>query len=118
MHEMSLVISLLDIVRQEMRKHGARTLRVVRLRAGALANVVPEALEMAFEVQTQDGDMQGAQLELVEEPLRLACGACGHEFGPEPVRASLFSPCPACGEDIGHKVLSGKELYIDSIEVD
>lgn len=118
MHEMSLTVSLLDIVREEMQKHDAKKLVLVRLRCGALANVVPEALAMAFEVLTDGTEFAGARLELVEEALRLACGGCGREFAPEATAAAMFTPCPACGEDIGHRVLSGKELYIDHLEVD
>jgi hydrogenase nickel incorporation protein HypA/HybF len=118
MHEMSLTVSLLAIVREEMQKHGAEKLVLVRLRCGALANVAPEALTMAFEVLIDGTALEGARLELTEEPLRLACGACHQEFSPERGVAALFSPCPLCGEDIGHAVLAGKELYIDHIEVE
>jgi hydrogenase nickel incorporation protein HypA/HybF len=30
----------------------------------------------------------------------------------------VFAPCPACGEEIGHTVVSGKELYIEYLELD
>lgn len=118
MHEMSLTVSLLAIVREEMQKHGAGTLILVRVRYGALANVVPEALSMAFEVLTADTDVDGARLEMIEEPVRLLCGGCREEFAPPVPATSLFSACPLCGEEIGHTVLSGKELYIDHIEVE
>lgn len=118
MHEMSLTVSLLDIVRQEMEKHAAKKLVSVRVCFGALANVVPEALEMAFEVMTQGTNFEDARLELAEEPVRLACGGCGHEFRPRSTPTAQFSPCPLCGEEIGHGVLAGKSLYIDRIEVE
>ena len=119
MHEMSLVVSLLDIVRQEMEKHPSGRLAAVRLRCGVLANVVPEALSMAFEVQTSGTVFEGARLELHEEPLCLCCGGCGREFAPASVSpAAIFSVCPGCGEEIGHTVLTGKELYIDHLELE
>lgn len=118
MHEMSLTVNLLDIVREEMRKHGAARLLLVRLRCGALANVVPESLQMAFEVLTKGTEFENARLEMTEEALRLACGGCGREFAPEAFAGAVFSPCPYCGEDIGHRVLAGKELYIDHLEVE
>lgn len=118
MHEMSLTVSLLDIVREEMQKHGATRLLMVRVRHGALANVVPEALAMAFEVLTVGTDFDGAALEMIEEPVRLVCGGCRKEFEPVAVATAVFAPCPLCGEEIGHVVLSGKELYIDHIEVE
>lgn len=118
MHEMSLCTSLLEIVRQEMEKHGAARLVRVRVRHGALANVVPEALAMAFEVLTADSELEGARLEMVEEAVTLACGACGREFAPEPGIAARFSPCPYCGEELGHRILTGKELYLEHMEVE
>lgn len=118
MHEMSLTNSLLDIAREEMKKHGASRLLLVRVRYGALANVVPEALSMAFEVLTQGTDLEGARLELDEEPVILACGDCGREFAPPPAAAGMFSACPHCGQDFGHRVLSGKSLYLDHLEVE
>ena len=49
MHEMSLVTSLLSIIREEMERHPLHRLLQVRARYGALANIVPEALSVAFE---------------------------------------------------------------------
>lgn len=118
MHEMSLAVSLLDIIRQEMEKHRAERLVRISLRYGALANVVPESLLLAFEVQSQGTPFEGARLELTEEALRLRCNACGREFAPEAAVAGLFSACPGCGEDFGHQVLAGKELYIDHLELE
>lgn len=119
MHEMSLVVSLLDIVKEEMRKSNASRLLSVRLRVGALANVVPESLSLAFEVLIQDTPLAGARLELAEEALRLACGGCGREFSPPPVSVPLLlAVCPHCEEEFGHQVLAGKALYIDSLEVE
>ena len=118
MHEMSLIVNLLAIIRQEMEKHHAKRLLLVRLRCGVLANVVPESLLMAFEVQTSGTSLAGAKLELQEEPLRLRCG-CGREFSPDATfRAAIFSVCPGCGEEMGHTVLAGKELYVEHIELE
>lgn len=118
MHEMSMAVSLIGIIREEMEKHGATRLARVRVRCGVIANVVPESLSMAFEVMAQGTPLEGAELILEEEALRLACGACGVEFSPAERTAAQFSPCPACGEEFGHTVLAGKALYIDNIEVE
>lgn len=118
MHEMSLAVSLLDIVKQEMEKHGKTRLIRISVCHGTLANVVPEALSMGFEVMTSGTPFEGAAITLKEMPLRLACGGCGREYTPESSPAAVFAPCPFCGEEIGHTVLTGKELYIDHIEVE
>ncbi len=58
MHEMSVVTSLLSIVREEMAKHDVHRLLLVRVRYGALANIVPEALSFAFEALTAGTDFE------------------------------------------------------------
>ena len=68
--------------------------------------------------QTGELLLDGARLETEEEALVLACGACAGEFSPPPVATALFTPCPLCGEEIGHTVLAGKTLYLDHIEVE
>ena len=118
MHEMSIIAGMLDIIKQEMQKHTATKLIKVRVRHGSIAGVVPESLELGFEVLTSKNEFAGAVLELEQEALRLACGSCGAEFSPEPSKTSLFTPCTACGEEIGHTVLAGKALYIENIEIE
>lgn len=61
MHEMSVVSSLLSIVQEEMQKHGVSRLLLVRVRYGALANIVPEALSFAFEALTMETPFEGAR---------------------------------------------------------
>jgi hydrogenase nickel incorporation protein HypA/HybF len=90
---------------------------VARVRHGALANIVPEAMRFAFEALTQGGPFEGARLELEEEPVVLRC-SCGASFSPEHKRDLLFVACPACGETRGHTVEKGRELYLLHIEAE
>ena len=108
MHEMSVVTSLLSIVREEMEKHDVHRLLLVRVRYGALSNIVPEALSFAFE---------GAVLETEEVPITLKCSQCGHTF-PAVKGEHFFAPCPACGEQYGHSMETGRELYVQHIEAE
>jgi len=117
MHEMSIVTSLLALVGEELKKHRLEKLLVVRVRHGALANIVPDAMNFAFEALTQDSLFAGARLELEEEPVILRC-TCGASFSPEQKRELLFAPCPACGETVGHTVEKGRELYLQHIEAE
>ena len=117
MHELSLVQSLLSLIEDEMAKHGKETLVTVKVRHGRLASVVPEAMEMAFTVLTEGSRLQGATLVMEEMPVVLRCRGCGREFTPDPPSAA-FAPCPGCGEELGHTVLSGRELYIEYLELE
>jgi len=117
MHEMSIAQSLLDIIRQEMEKHDATKLLLVRVKHGQLTHIVPDSLYFAFEVLTKDTPLEGAKLELEEVPLRVKCSGCGQEFEPESEHP-LLMPCPHCGEEFGHEVVCGKELYLDRLEAE
>ncbi len=117
MHEVSIAMSLLDIIRQELAKHGATRLLSVEVHHGVLANIVPEALEFAFQSMTIDTEFAGARLTMVETPLTVRCGGCGVTFSPEPPDP-LYMPCPTCGLEFGHTVLTGKELYLERIEAE
>lgn len=117
MHEMSVITSLLSIVREEMTKHEVQHLLLVRIRYGALANIVPEALSFAFEALTAGTELDGAVLETEEIPVTLRCTKCNGVFTPEG-KDRFFAPCPACGELNGHHMESGRELYIQHIEAE
>ena len=117
MHEMSIVSNILDIIRQEMEKHGCTTLRKVRIKHGRLANVVPEAMDFAWKALTTETEFESAEFESVEVPVVLRCHACGTEFTPENQKFVL-APCPECDEDLGHEVVSGRELFIEHMEAD
>ncbi|MDR0465836.1 MAG: hydrogenase maturation nickel metallochaperone HypA, partial [Deltaproteobacteria bacterium] len=89
MHEMAVVTSLLALVGEELAKRRLEKLLVARVRHGALANIVPEAMCFAFEALTQGGPFERARLELEEDPVVLRC-SCGASFSPEHKRDPLF----------------------------
>lgn len=99
-----------------MAKRGLETLLTVKIKHGRLSAIVPEALEMAFTALTMETRLADAKLILEETPVVLRCRACGREFSPE--GAAPFAPCPACGEELGHTVVSGRELYIEYLELE
>ena len=115
MHEMSIAQSLLQMAEDEIARQGCTRLEVVNVTYGSLSGVVPESLQFCFEVMVQGTPHEGARLELTELPLRLRCTACGKVFGGEGQDA-LWLPCPGCGEQFGHVVEQGKELYLSRLE--
>jgi len=115
MHEMSIVQSIFGILREEMVKHDGQRLKKVVIKNGALAGVVTESLIFAWDALATTEGFEGAKLEVLEIPIKVACGDCGEEFIPEHSRCM---PCPKCDQLLGHTVLQGKEMLIDSIEID
>ncbi|RQD65494.1 hydrogenase maturation nickel metallochaperone HypA [Desulfonatronovibrio magnus] len=116
MHEMSIAHSLVEIIKQEMAKHGVTRLIRVKVKYGRISAIVPEALQTAFEAMTMDTDLQGAILEIEEVPLQARCRECRKEFAPE--GDLLIMTCPHCRAEFGHEIISGKDLYIDELEAE
>ncbi len=114
---MSIVQELLNIIGREMATHRVEKLTSATIVYGGLTNIVPEALEFAWEALTLDSEFDGAKLIAEELPLKLRCGGCKREFFPESLAAAV-APCPECGEQFGHEVLQGRELYIKHIEAE
>ncbi len=116
MHEMAIAQSLLAIITEEMEKHRLTKLEKVHVVYGRLASIVPESLEFAFLACTMGTAFEGVSVHLEELPVILECSGCGKTFTPH--ESNLFMPCPGCEEGLGHKILQGKELYLDNIEAE
>lgn len=110
MHELAIGAAVVDSV---LRHADGRRVVSVQLRVGRLRQIVPDALEFAFELCARESVCEGARLEQELLPAVLRCAPCGVEWE---VRLPAFR-CPACGgADI--VAISGEELEIESIEVE
>ena len=110
MHEFSLVNNILAAAFQVASEHGDLPIESVSVEVGALRQVVPEALQFAFVASVQDTLAEGATLDWIEVPTRIACSHCGTEFAPE----DLFWVCSACKAP-GGRVVHGEELVLKSV---
>jgi hydrogenase nickel incorporation protein HypA/HybF len=83
----------------------------VRLRVGALRQVVPSSLSFYWPIVTRDSTCRDARLELQHVPARGHCRSCAREWE---LTEPLLS-CPDCGGLA--EVVAGEELEIESIDV-
>jgi hydrogenase nickel incorporation protein HypA/HybF len=113
MHELSIAQSIVDIIREEMGRHGAKTLKSVRLNIGEMSSIMHESLSFCFEVITADTPLHGARLIMETIPLKGYCRACHHEFK---IKNHTFV-CPLC-ESSKVDGISDQDLSIVEIEVE
>jgi hydrogenase nickel incorporation protein HypA/HybF len=110
MHELSIAGALVEIV---SRHAAGRRVTRVEVRVGHLRQVVPSALELAFELVARDTPAEGAELVLEHVPAAGICRACGSESELD----AFPLVCAACG---GWEldIVRGEELAVDSLELE
>jgi hydrogenase nickel incorporation protein HypA/HybF len=113
MHELSITESLLKIVVAAAEERRATRITAIRIVVGDLAQVDPESVQFYLDVLAKDTIAAGVRLAVERRPLRANCRACGREFKVE--EAHFACPNCGCGDT---EIVSGRELYVDSIEVE
>jgi len=114
MHEMGIAEGILTSSLQAARDAGAERITSVSITVGRLTEVMEDALRFAWEAITPDTMADGATLEVVFVEPRSACADCGNEFDHGRYDGAR---CPAC-ESYIVRLLRGRELKIDSIDID
>jgi hydrogenase nickel incorporation protein HypA/HybF len=112
MHELSIVLSVVDLVTDEVRKAGARAVTRIDLEIGTMAGIEFDALDFVWDAGVRGTVLAGAVRHVHRVEARARCSECGHAFGVE----QLYEACPKCGGYF-HHLLSGQEMRIKSIEV-
>ncbi len=112
MHELSITLSMIDIVTEEMEKRGVERLESLKIRVGKLTAVEPQSLLFCFETCTKKTALEGARLDIEEVPFAGTCMDCSEEV----VLEDLLSLCPRC-EGGRIEKFTGNELDIVSMEV-
>ncbi len=113
MHEMSLAISIVELVSDKAQAAGAQKVTVVELEVGRLSGLLVESLVFCFEAAARNTPAEGAELLIRELDGRGSCQVCGHSF----VVDSLLAQCPECGGYVVETV-QGKELKVVALTID
>ncbi|MBM4371361.1 MAG: hydrogenase maturation nickel metallochaperone HypA [Deltaproteobacteria bacterium] len=113
MHEGAITENLVSLVLEQARAADARSVTRVVAVVGRLSGVVPEAMAFWFRELTRETPAEGAVLDVREIPGRARCLACGELYEVD----DAPWPCPACGAG-GPEIVEGRELFLESLEVD
>jgi len=113
MHELAITQSLFEIVLQHATQAQAKKVKSVRLVIGEMTGVVADSVQFYLELLSKDTVAAGIRAEIKMSPARAQCKKCGKDFTAKEMQWQ----CPACGNE-KLEVTGGKELFVESIEVE
>jgi hydrogenase nickel incorporation protein HypA/HybF len=108
MHELAIAQSVVDAVGEHS---GGAPVARVRLRVGALAGVVPDAIRFCFELVADGTCVEGADLVIEEVAGQGHCRTCDCAVA----LPDLILLCPCGSADV--QILAGRELMVASIDM-
>ncbi len=114
MHEFSLAVSLINVAEEAARAERAERIEAIFVEIGALAGVVPEALEFAFGGAREGTMAADARLEVTYLPAIAYCASCHSEF--ELDNRFGIAVCPVC-DTPSADLRQGREMHVSHLEV-
>jgi len=113
MHELSIALSILELVEEQAELQGGRV-AAVHLKLGRLSGVVKEALVSAYEMVREGTPLAQTELVIEEVPLVAHCPVC---VADHPLPSVQQLGCPVCG-DLTAQIISGRELEVYALEIE
>jgi hydrogenase nickel incorporation protein HypA/HybF len=113
LHEMALVSSIFKILNDKIQEYQVSRVMQVKLVVGEMTGVEDMTMRSCFELFAETTPVEGAKLVIERIPIKAKCLSCGNEF----IIRGWSYQCPECS-NTGIRIISGKELYIDSIEAE
>lgn len=110
MHELSIVMSIVETAEEKVKEHQAHSVESIDLVIGDLAGIDKHALDFAWDAAVKNTVLQQATRNIIHIPARARCMDCDCEFAIKEV----YDVCPLCGEPL-IQIIQGKELQIKSM---
>ncbi|HUV03932.1 MAG TPA: hydrogenase maturation nickel metallochaperone HypA [Armatimonadota bacterium] len=112
MHELTATQNILSIALSEAAKVGAARITRISVKVGEWSTFEPDCIRFYFDIIARGTPAEDAALAIETIPVTYACEECGLEYTPVEGRFR----CPRCS-GVGGTVVSGREIYVESIEV-
>jgi hydrogenase nickel incorporation protein HypA/HybF len=113
MHELSITQSILSIALEKADAAQASKVCKINLVIGELSGIVDDCVQFYFDFLSKDTPAAEATLSFHQSPTQLRCRNCATVFTP----GNGNWACPNCHEQ-RIEIISGRELYVESIEVE
>lgn len=113
MHELAVTQGIIKICNDEANKHKFKRILNINIKVGELSGLIPECISFYFNEISKNTVADGANLKVKKIPLRYKCMDCGYEGE---IQVGEYT-CKECG-GLQIKFINGRELYIDTMEVE
>jgi hydrogenase nickel incorporation protein HypA/HybF len=113
MHELSIAMSIAEIVEEESRMARASKVEKITIEIGTQSGVMIEALQFAMDEVIRNSSFKDAIVNYDIITATASCEECCHEFEI----LDFFMVCPVCNSSKTF-LIKGKELKIKSIEIE
>lgn len=112
MHEVSIVMSIIDIARQQAEKASASAIEEIELDIGSLSGIELSALDFAWNQAVKETVLENAKRTINHIEGRAECLDCNTVFAIQ----HYYDSCPSCGRHLIN-ITQGKELRVKSLVV-
>ena len=113
MHELSLAMSVKEIVEDAAAQNGSAKVNAVNIAVGEFSSVSIDALEFAMEVTKKDTCFENAEIIIKSIKTVLVCDECNSES----VMEDFVFKCSACGSG-AVRITAGDRMYVESIDIE
>lgn len=110
MHELSLILNIIQIANEEVQKHKAQQVDAIELEIGDLSGVEYNCFDFAWNAAVSNTVLQKAEKRIHRKQGLSACAMCGQHFRV----FQQYEPCPVCG-NVLNDIISGHELKVKKL---
>lgn len=114
MHELSIMVDVLDTALRVAEQNGGKKVTKITLKIGLMSGIMPEYVQSFFDVISKDSIAKGAEIIIQPDPAVFICRKCGEKttyevLGPEYV-------CKDCGS-AALRMISGYGFQIVNVGI-
>lgn len=110
MHELSIVMSIVDLATKEAAKHHASAIEEIELDIGCLSGIDMDSFDFAWQQAVKRTILEGAKRKVNRIEGSARCSDCDTHF----TMVQLYDSCPNCKSHLT-EIVRGKELKVKSL---
>lgn len=110
MHELSIVMSIIDLATTEAAKHAAFVIEEIELDIGCLSGIEMDSFDFAWKQAVKRTILENAFRKVNRIEGKAQCLDCETFFDMH----HLYDGCPSCNSHLSN-IISGKELKVKSL---